>query len=326
MRKGTKIPNETERRLAQSLKRNSGTPRPRLTDEEVRMLLDARRIGPEQVRRALNGLAPEPEFDPLFILEGMPDSSAGPPPVWHEPSIAEGLAYGIFDSHVPFHDAALVSYIIDQAKRRGVNVLVLGGDFADCYAISRFTRDPGRTSAKTELETVARALESIRRHLGDAVEIWYLEGNHELRYHRWLIEKGAELYGLIPNFAEQVGLSKLGIKWVDGRDGLNLGGLYIEHGHHIPSGGQVDPARLSGLKIMHNSMSGHIHRASTFEPASLHTGEAVFRRYSVGCSCGPQDYAPRNAWQKGFARIQFGESFEVENVRMEGRREIIVKK
>lgn len=325
--KGTKVPTATENRVAKSIAKKQEFIKLKLSPEETKLVLEVRKHGADRVRQALDGISPEPQFDGFFLLEGMPATQAGPAPVWHLPNTAEGLAYALFDVHAAFHDSALLSYAIDQARRRGVKLIILGGDFADCYAISRFTRDPGRINAKAELEIVSRVIESIRRHLGDGVEIIYLEGNHELRYHRWLIEKGAELYGLIPDFKQQVGLDRLGVQWVDGRDGVNLGGLYIEHGHHIPSGGSVDPARLSGLKIMHNSMSGHIHRSSTFEPQSLHTGEPVFRRYTVGCMCGPQDYAPRNAWSKGFARIQYTpDSFEVENVRLEGRREVIVRK
>src|SRR5207253_10422988 len=74
--------------------------------------------------------------------------------------------------------------------------LILNGDFQDFWEISSYDLTP-RTGKefRSEIEIGRSVLRSFRRSLPHARITW-IEGNHEFRLRKYLIQNARELYGL----------------------------------------------------------------------------------------------------------------------------------
>ena len=100
------------------------------------------------------------------------------------------------DFHVPFHDRQALSAFISFCKYFKPDKIFLNGDIIDFYAISRFTKDPGRAlELQQEIDEAVGVLKMIRK-ANPKAEIHYIKGNHEARLQRYLWSEAKELAGL----------------------------------------------------------------------------------------------------------------------------------
>lgn len=86
--------------------------------------------------------------------------------------------------------------MIEASAYFGVHEVVLLGDFADFYAVSRYPKDP-RVSIllEEEVASVREGLDELDRLFPEAKKA-FLEGNHEQRLEKYLIEKAPALFGV----------------------------------------------------------------------------------------------------------------------------------
>jgi UDP-2,3-diacylglucosamine pyrophosphatase LpxH len=122
----------------------------------------------------------------------------------------------IGDVHIPYHDVAVTNLVYDFMEEMQPDLIIIIGDYADCYEISDFAKDPSRkVSFVDESRIVVSNLTYIRKVCPRA-KIVYICGNHEHRLHRFLIRNAPALVGLpgttIPEIFQ---FKKLGIEWVD---------------------------------------------------------------------------------------------------------------
>lgn len=113
------------------------------------------------------------------------------------PPAADGLTriLVIPDTHAPFHSEKAWQVALAAAGELKPHVIVVIGDFVDCYSISRYPKSAARkTSLKAELDVARPMLRELAklapRHI-------YCEGNHEWRLERFVNERAPELFGLI---------------------------------------------------------------------------------------------------------------------------------
>lgn len=259
------------------------------------------------------------EFDPLALLDGMPETDSIkeiPVSYFREPA---GRVLVITDNHAPFHNGAVISNIIELGSRMGITGLLDMGDHIDFYSISRFEKDPAKRSFRNERDKAVAVWQAKRKRLGDKVEFKYLEGNHEHRYARWLFTDGAPLYDLPETqFAALMKLEEIGVEYIEAPGLVNMGGLYAQHGDMLPTGGTVNPSRSAGLKALSHVIRGHSHRVSTFEQYDLlDPKRLVTSHYYVGWCGGRADYAPFATYQYGYAIVDYTpDSFSVQNFRL----------
>lgn len=100
------------------------------------------------------------------------------------------------DCHRPFHDRKAYNLMIKVASLIGIDEVVLLGDYADFYSVSRHQKDP-RVGALLldEVTSVREGLDEID-HLFPSAKKVFLEGNHEQRLENYLIDKAPGLFGL----------------------------------------------------------------------------------------------------------------------------------
>lgn len=209
---------------------------------------------------------------------------------------------------------------MERLKKDRIDTLVINGDLADWYDLSRWEKNPeNRIGFKEEMEGVKATLEYLRSHFRRQ-RIIYKYGNHEERWMKFIWAKAAELWDVpalqMHNLLE---LEKLGIEWVADQQIIMLGELPVLHGHELPKGisSPVNAARGAYMRTKHTVLVGHSHQTSGHcEPDLFHSECFV---WSTGCLCDmTPEYARINRWNWGFARADVAKdgSFNVTNYRI----------
>lgn len=247
----------------------------------------------------------------------MPPSKAAD---WTPYTLAVTGVVGVLsDIHVPYHSEVALRAAVDHLKTLGLSALVLNGDTADFYTISRFIKVPSKRNFKGELNAIRQLLGWLRQEF-PAIPIVFKAGNHEERWCHWLYQHAPEIsdepeMGL----AAWLKLADHNIDLVEDQRPIMAGKLPILHGHEKGKGisSPVNQARGAFLRLHHTVLEGHGHRTSGHcEPDMF--GAEVFC-WSTGCLCDLRpEYARINKMNWGFASVQVfpDGSFNVSNYRI----------
>ncbi len=247
----------------------------------------------------------------------LPPSIAEP---WLPFNLGSGFKLAVLsDLHIPYHDDRAVRSAVAYCKRRRPDVVLINGDFADFYSISRHQKDPKKRNFRQEVEAVQEALAWIRSQFKNA-RIVYKAGNHEERWQHWLWNAAPEICDFERmTLAQWLDADKYGIEVVTDQRPIMAGRLPILHGHELGKGisAPVNPARGAFLRTLSTIMVGHSHRTSQHTEPDWHHIDTTC--WSTGCLCdlSPQ-YAVVNKWNLGFAFVPVDESggWHVENLRV----------
>lgn len=247
----------------------------------------------------------------------MPASKAEP---WG-PCVFEvvGLVGVLSDVHVPYHSEQALAAAVDYLREREPAGLVLNGDIADFYAISRFQKNPAKRNFRSELEQVRQFLAWIRQEFPD-IPMVYKAGNHEERWRHWLWQHAPEVAdGPEMGLTAWLHLDRHDIELVEDGRPIMVGRLPILHGHEKGAGfaAPVNQARGAFLRLHHTVLEGHGHRTSAHcEPDMF--GREVFT-WSTGCLAELRpEYARFAKYNHGFATVQVADDgeFDVMNLRI----------
>lgn len=203
------------------------------------------------------------------------------------------------DLHIPFQDDKCVEFVLSFAKRTKPQRAVILGDMIDCYSISRFDKDPARhNDLQADLDRAVEFLQSLRSIL-PASQIWYMEGNHELRFQKYLWKKAPELSCLRSlSLTGLLGLKDLGIKYF--KDTKQLGDLYFCHGDIIRKHAGYSAKAMydrHGVTMIH----GHSHRDGKYTHRTHEGHFAVWENYCL-CTLDPE-YIELPDWTQGFSLV-----------------------
>ncbi len=226
------------------------------------------------------------------------------------------------DLHAPFVDKAACSVAVQVIQSIGPRAVVLNGDMADNYALSRFDKDSDRiTSLRADLDCLRGYLEMFRDEAPEA-DFYYTEGNHEVRLSKVKC-KVPELAGLealtMPNLLD---FASLGIAWVPEREKLQFGDWLILHGNSCCSKGGATGQRMID-RYGCSGISNHVHRLAQ-------VSRTVYGRQMTwienGCLCDPaqMEYGDMFDWQHGFTVLHqdFPELVHIKNGKTRFRGEV----
>ena len=247
----------------------------------------------------------------------MPPSLAKP---W-TPFVVKGPARVavLSDVHIPYHSEVAVQAAVEFAKKYKPDVLLLNGDIADFYTISRHQKEPKKRDLGKELSYIKTFLQWLRKEF-PTQRIIYKEGNHEERWTHWLWNHAPEVSDMKRmKLKNWLGCKALGIEWVTDQRPIMLGKLPVFHGHELPRGmtSPVNPARGVYMRIGDTGLVGHHHRTSGHSEPNWKHDELVC--WSVGCLCDMNpEYARTNRWNHGFCVVDVQENgdFSVKNLRI----------
>lgn len=249
----------------------------------------------------------------------MPKSVAQPRTRFTFP--ASGAIGIISDIHVPYHSDVALAAAVKHLKRRKVRGLLVNGDAADMFSISRWDKDPTQRDFGGELAQVRQFFAWLRREF-PKIPIVLKSGNHEERYEHFLWQRAPELCGEteLIGLHHWLHLPKHGIEFVSNRRVVMVGKLPVLHGHELPRGmaSPVNQARGAFVRTMHTVLVGHGHRTSGHAESNMWNEETFC--WSTGCLCDlSPDYASiGNKWNWGAAIVDVSASgeFDVENFRI----------
>ena len=220
------------------------------------------------------------------------------------------------DIHIPYHDVEAVQLAIKYGQERKANFVLLNGDIADHFAISRWEKDPRRRDFPAEVRAVRQFLKALRGCFPKA-RIVFKEGNHDERLEAYLRVKAPDLLGLEEfSLKEIYEFDELKIQHVGEKRPVRLGKLNTIHGHEyrFAIANPVNPARGFFLRCKTHILGGHFHQVAEHSERTLE--QKVLSAWSTGCLCGLHpDYSPLNPWSQGFAFVEIDKAgaFHVEN-------------
>ncbi len=207
------------------------------------------------------------------------------------------------DLHMPFHDKAALETALAYGDTYQPDTIVLLGDTIDFYKISRWVKNPVKKTVVNEMKEVRSFLTDLRLRFPEAHIIYY-KGNHEDRLDTYLMSQAGELYELLEDLLEnKLTLHELKIEYKT--EPFRIGKLWYMHGHEKP-GGSYNPEYVTNVMfryVLDNFIVGHFHRNQTkFYKRIDHTS---YKGMAVGYLAGEMDYALINAWNHGFATIDY---------------------
>lgn len=259
---------------------------------------------------------PRPARQAGAVFE-MPRSMAAP---WTPHVVNVTGRVGILsDLHVPYHSDVAVAAAVAHLREAGISALVLNGDVADFYAISRWQKDPSQRDFKGELVAVRQLLGWLREQF-PGIPIVYKAGNHEERWNHWIWQHAPEISDEpLMSLVAWLHLEAHGVELVEDQRPVMVGKLPILHGHELPRGlaAPVNVARGAFLRTLSTVLVGHSHRTSGHAESDMWHNE-IFT-WSCGCLCDlTPEYARINRWNYGFSVVTVHDDgeFDVENLRI----------
>ena len=232
------------------------------------------------------------------------------------------MRLGVFgDVHIPFHDNTALETMFIKFEEENVDSILINGDLLDFYQLSFHEKDPRVIHFKDEIEAGKEFLAYLRDRF-PGIPIYYITGNHENRFERYLRIKASELLDM-DEFRLDVILhvAEYRIEFIPFRSKVVFGDYTIEHGDKIPGAGGVVPARTLLMRLKSNSIVNHFHKSSESSQRVYGIGEpTTIKAYSLGCMCDlAPEYMEINEWNHGFAILKrIKDKVSVTNYKIEG--------
>jgi hypothetical protein len=285
------------------------------TDAALKSALDRWRL---RYRKAL------PARDVNDMLELPPRPFEVPIPVNVVPIAGKAVrAVVLGDRQVPFHDARAMQVARSIIRDVNPHILLDMGDGLDCWQISDYDNDPGRTNT---LQDDIDAEKVEMHHMADAAPNaarWRLEGNHEDRLRKliWRLPGGAQRLNSLRVFRQTMtipyllGMHESGWTYVptgvQSRTNI-LPKLITIHGHQLGGSTTVEGAnaRKAIQKYGRSCVVGHHHRACVLARRD-HNGQSF--GIETGCLCllDGQPYGEDFNWQQAVTVIDWTKDHRV---------------
>lgn len=211
----------------------------------------------------------------------------------------------LWDVHVPEVDAFAFKAVLDFAKEKQPDHIVLGGDFLELESCSMHGGNADPHSLLDEIKAGKKFLSRLREACPDA-GMTYLEGNHETRLKRVVVSSIPTLDGAL-SIPELLCLDEIGCAWVPYRHlwapaiGDVKGALHYSHGEYATMHHAKKHLDTYGVSIRY----GHTHRPQT-TTRGFGDGRVL---YAIGSPClrtlDPSWASPHNGWLHGFGWDEF---------------------
>ena len=227
----------------------------------------------------------------------------------------------IGDLHIPYHDEDAIETACDKMEAEEVDSILINGDLLDFYQLSFHEKDPRKVHFKNEIEAGKQFFEYMRSRF-PGIPIYFIPGNHENRFERYLRIKASELLDM-DEFRLDVILhvAEYKIEYIPFRTKVVFGDFLIEHGDKIPGAGGVVPARTALMRLKTNCIINHFHKSSQSSQRVYGIDKpTTIIGYSIGCLCElAPDYMEINEWNHGFAILtKIDNLVSVNNYKIEG--------
>lgn len=265
-----------------------------------------------------------PKWEPMDLPMGIPEATEKDvETILLIPDTQVGYRWTTkHDVLVPVHDRRAMSLYLQLANIVKPDRVVLLGDMLDLAAWSlKFPRSPSLLETTTQsLRAMGQYLRQLRTTVGPDVPIDYVEGNHEVRIIKAMVDRMPEAARLramdsdrpLLSMENLLGLDKAGIRYV-GPYGASMwvpgleDALCVLHGVRVRTApGATSAAVINDIR--HSAVFGHVHRVeqvhTTFDTPQ---GQVLVSAGSPGCGCRIDGTVPGHPgkpnWQQGVGLI-----------------------
>ncbi len=203
------------------------------------------------------------------------------------------------DSHHPFVDKTAWNVMLRAARVFEPDIIVVQGDFGDCYSISAHDKNPARTN---DLEYEVGKIREARAELDSlgATRKIFIEGNHEFRLARYLASNAPAVYKML-TIPELFELKQNDWEFVPYKASIKLGKLHLTH--DTGTAGQ-NAHRQSMNAFQGSAVIGHTHRMEFSVTGNADGPPQVGAMFGWLGDFEDIDYmhqiAARRAWTHGF--------------------------
>lgn len=246
------------------------------------------------------------------------------------------------DMQAPYEDPEALNIAYQIIRDTQPNEVIMNGDNLDFDIFSRFVGDGGVESLNDSVNRVHKIMANLRANAPDARITW-LEGNHEMRLRKMLMQNAKDLLGV-----KQAGSNAnvLSIPYL-----LNLAGLEVEyisgypanqywvhpslrviHGNIVRSNGNTAAAVAKNSDV--STIFGHVHRRESYSrTVNTYNMGKVITAASFGCLAKVSGEVPSyhngitedgepveyfENWQQGIGLISWqGESHDIQQVNID---------
>jgi len=220
-------------------------------------------------------------------------------------NVKTGIDIVLNDIHFPFEDEPLVEKVTSFIHELRPDRIFLNGDILDCAEISSYDRSPITTPKLIDELTITRNWLDRLRTNNPTADIYYIFGNHEARFQRFLIRNARQLVGL-PGLTleEQLHFADMDITVInsDLRESfMDVGGGLLVGHFDIARKNSGYTARALIERFGTSLIHGHVHRVG-LHAHTVH-GRQMYG-YENGCLCNVRPpYLVHPDWQQGLSII-----------------------
>jgi len=215
----------------------------------------------------------------------------------------------LFDEHGPFQHKKLWNNKISLIKSMKPKKIILGGDFMDCYSISRFDKSPHRAEDfYFEITEVMGMLRDLR-NAAPSAEIIFLIGNHCERLQK-ILDTNMRAFRNLPDLELKnlLKFDKYGIRLITEFYKLNRN-FIVTHGTYCSK--QSAKAELEKWGI--SGCSGHVHR---YNFSKRNFNERIknipqeWHSFGCGADISQLEYAKNfsHRWDNSFGIVEYSDS------------------
>lgn len=221
------------------------------------------------------------------------------------------------DLHLPWADPDAMLLAREIVRDVDPDLLVVNGDLLDVWALTKWPVSPPTRSFASELQRVREQVAALATWAPGRPWIW-LDGNHELRFVRYLWRRASELWEI--DDLDLAHLVRAPSSWIHlshvegyGRRSeavipqVRLGRLTVLHGDGLRlSGATVNVARSVYLRVLKPVLVGHWHRAQVYTQTD-YEGQTS-GAWVVPCLTGPRaHYDAGRLMDQGLAVVEVHE-------------------
>lgn len=214
------------------------------------------------------------------------------------------------DAHYPFQCEKSIRGFIRLIKLEKPTHVVLTGDMGDFKSVSRWLKKPSDLGLSKELQGTRDLIMRIREV--HKKKMHYVEGNHEVRLKKRILNRMPELWG-VPEFNMQhlLKLKEMRVNWtpIDTNFDLQIDGIIYRHGDGRKCTVACALVRAIQRRFRQNLIVGHSHKMGVvYERAGTRDNELILGG-ETGCLCtadAGREYVRDPDWHHGALIIEKG--------------------
>ncbi len=250
------------------------------------------------------------EKSPYYMKSARPYNPYGLPKSYQTERKAFVLPKGcteillMSDIHIPYHCTNSLTTAIEYGQNQDnqINCILLNGDVIDFHRISKHETDMRKRSVPQEFDAADLFLTKLRLAFPE-IPIYWLKGNHDIRWEKWLQQYATQVWeDNYFSLESRLKLKEKNITIIADNVLVMAGRLLITHGHHLIKGG-MHPAKRALAKAGQSVIMSHLHRRDYYKKRNA-TKTYEEEAFVTGCLCElSPDYNIISDSENGFAHI-----------------------